>query len=96
MSQQRLPVLVNTNTNDRLPLNAGEVLIGRAPENTIVLPDDGFVSADHARIFWENGWWIEDVNSSNGTYVNDELISARHQLKPNDLIKIGKTTFRIE
>ncbi|MBX9693001.1 MAG: FHA domain-containing protein [Cyanobacteria bacterium] len=92
---QRLPVLVNTETNERVTLEKA-VMIGRAPENEIVLPDDGYVSAEHAKIFWENGWWIEDVNSSNGTYVNDELVSGRRKLAPNDLIKIGRTIFTIE
>lgn len=94
---QRMPVLVNTSTNERMTLGAS-VVIGRAPECEIVLPDDGYVSAEHARIFWENGWWIEDTNSSNGTYVNTELLpaGARRQLAPNDQIKIGHTVFRIE
>lgn len=92
---QRLPVLVNIETNERVTLRSN-VMIGRAPENEIVLPDDGYVSAEHAKIFWENGWFIEDANSSNGTYVNDELLSTRRRLAPSDLIKIGRTTFKIE
>lgn len=92
---QRLPVLVNLQTNERVTLNSN-VAIGRAPENQIILPDDGYVSAEHAKIFWENGWFIEDAGSSNGTYVNNELLSARRRLAPSDLITIGRTTFKIE
>ena len=70
---------------------------GRAPENTIVLPDDGYASADHARVYFENGaWWVEDLMSSNGTSVNDQLISAPYKLAPGDCIKVGRTIFRIE
>jgi pSer/pThr/pTyr-binding forkhead associated (FHA) protein len=92
---QRLPILINTQTNERMTVRS-TVMIGRAPENEIVLPDDGYVSAEHARIFWDNGWFIEDAGSSNGTYVNNELLSKRRRLIPADLITIGRTTFKIE
>jgi pSer/pThr/pTyr-binding forkhead associated (FHA) protein len=92
---QRLPVLVNTQTNEQIALSAN-VMIGRAPENQIILPDDGYASAEHAKIYWENGWFIEDAGSSNGTFVNGELLTTRRQLVPADLITVGRTTFRIE
>jgi pSer/pThr/pTyr-binding forkhead associated (FHA) protein len=95
-TNQRLPVLVNTDTNERFTLSSENLTIGRAPEHGIVLPNDGFVSANHAKIYWDSGWWIEDLMSSNGTYVNSEVVSDRRKLAPNDLIKIGRTTFRIE
>jgi pSer/pThr/pTyr-binding forkhead associated (FHA) protein len=91
---QRLPVLVNMQTNERTTLKASAT-IGRSPEHDIVLPDDGYVSADHAKIFWEDGWFIEDTGS-NGTYVNDQMLTARRRLAPNDLIQIGRTKFKIE
>ena len=95
--QPRLPKLVNVETNEHLNITANLMTIGRDPENSIVLPDDGFVSAEHAKLYWKDGgWWLEDLMSSNGTYVNSEAISAPRQLAPNDLIKIGRTTFRIE
>jgi pSer/pThr/pTyr-binding forkhead associated (FHA) protein len=72
------------------------VMLGRSPDNQIVLPDDEYASGEHAKIFWDNGWFIEDAGSSNGTFVNNELLSARRQLAPNDLIMVGRTTFRIE
>ena len=96
MSQnQRMPVLVNLQTNERITLKGNDT-VGRSPENQIALPDDEYASGEHAKLFWDNGWFIEDAGSSNRTYVNDQLISGRHQLQPNDLIMIGRTTFRIE
>jgi pSer/pThr/pTyr-binding forkhead associated (FHA) protein len=92
---QRLPVLVNIQTNERTTLGAS-VMVGRAPENQVVLHDDEYASAEHARFFWENGWFVEDAGSSNGTFVNDQLISTRHALAPNDVITIGRTTFKVE
>ncbi len=93
----RLPVLVNQATGQRHPISGPSLTIGRADDNNLVLPEDGYVSANHARIYWDQGWWwIEDLNSSNGTTVNDQLISQPRQLCPNDLIKVGRTVFRIE
>jgi pSer/pThr/pTyr-binding forkhead associated (FHA) protein len=95
--QANLPVLVNLATNERYMLDSPNVTLGRAPENHIVLPEGGYASASHARIFFDQGrWWIEDLLSSNGTTVNDQLISAPWQLAPNDVIKVGRTLFRIE
>lgn len=94
---RRLPVLVNLTTNERYTLEGASITLGRAPENTIILPDDGYASGDHARIYWDQGrWWLEDLMSSNGTAVNDHLINAPHQLAPQDMIKVGRTIFRIE
>lgn len=93
----RLPVLVNLTTNESFPLNGASVTLGRAPENNVVLPDDGYASASHARIYWEDGrWWVEDLMSSNGTAVNDQLLTGPWQLQPNDVIKVGRTLFRIQ
>jgi pSer/pThr/pTyr-binding forkhead associated (FHA) protein len=96
MSDPRLPVLVNLSTGDRFTLNEPSITMGRAPDNRLVLPDDGYASAAHARIFWDNGWVIEDLMSSNGTKVNDEVITQPRRLSPGDVIKVGRTLFRIE
>ena len=92
-----LPELVNLTTGERHVLADPIVTLGRAPDNSVILPDDGYASAAHARIYWDqNSWWIEDMMSSNGTAVNDQLIQAPWQLAPNDNIKIGRTIYRIE
>lgn len=96
-NQGRLPVLVNLTTNQPYQIIGPNTTLGRAPENNIVLGDDGYASAHHARVFFENGgWWLEDNGSSNGTFVNDKAIQGRHQLTPNDVIKVGRTHFRIQ
>ena len=93
----RMPVLVNLTTSERYTINEASIKLGRAPENHIILPEDGYASADHARVYFENGaWWVEDLQSSNGTSVNEQLISGPHQLAPGDTIKVGRTHFRIE
>jgi pSer/pThr/pTyr-binding forkhead associated (FHA) protein len=96
-SQRRLPVLVNQATNEGYPINSASLTIGRAPDNNIVLSEDGYASGHHARIYWDQGrWMVEDLSSSNGTSVNNQLISSAWQLNPGDLIKVGRTIFRIQ
>ena len=93
----RLPVLVNLTSNERITIQGAEVRMGRAPENNVVLPDDGYASANHCRIYWDAGrLLLEDLNSSNGTSLNDKIITQTMQLAPNDVIKVGRTMFRIE
>lgn len=93
----RLPQLVNLTTGETYTLDGPNLTLGRAPENSIVLPDDGYASGEHAKIYWNEGtWWLEDLMSSNGTHVNDQIINGPWRLSPNDLIRLGRTTFRIE
>jgi serine phosphatase RsbU (regulator of sigma subunit) len=63
--------------------------IGRAPENKIVLTDSS-VSRQHARLFSrDDGWWVEDLGSKNGTKVNGNLIEGPKRVKPGDGIQVG-------
>lgn len=72
-------------------LQNGTTTIGRSESNDIHI-DNLAVSGSHARIFCESGRFvIEDLNSTNGTYVNDRRI-AKHQLTHNAVITIGKHT----
>ncbi len=70
--------------------------IGRGADNHIVV-DDRFASANHAMVVWrEQRWWVEDLNSHNGTYLNGERISEPHALSGGDLILVGETLLRFE
>ena len=63
--------------------------MGRKPSNTIILEDD-FVSSEHALVSWRDGRpWLEDVASTNGTYLNDAEISRPVALSEGDIIGIG-------
>lgn len=71
---------------------ASEVTFGRAPGCTVSVPDDTFVSQVHARVFNDHGRiLVEDVGSTNGTYVNGNRISAAVALNQGDRIQIGST-----
>ena len=71
---------------------ANEVTFGRAAGCTISVPDDTFVSQVHARVFNDHGnIVIEDLTSTNGTYVNANRITAPLILNRGDRIQIGST-----
>jgi len=70
-----------------------DVHIGRAGNCHIVI-DDTYASQQHARVFDSNGsFHVEDLGSTNGTYVNGRKISYPLELRQGDRIKIGKTVF---
>lgn len=70
--------------------------IGRAAANEIRI-DDSFASSRHARLYDREGVvFIEDMNSTNGTYVNGRRLGAQQALRPSDRIRIGDTEFRFE
>lgn len=74
-----------------------ELTIGRAGTCTIGMPDDSFVSQLHARVYRESGLtMIEDLGSTNGTYVNGKRVAAAERLTRGDRVQIGSTVFEAE
>lgn len=77
----------------RYVLEDGPVLLGRGSDSHIVLENDS-VSRRHARIEPRSGkWYISDLESTNGTYVNDSVVHS-HQLRRGDQVKIGDTILK--
>lgn len=71
------------------------ITIGRKEDNTIVLPDP-HVSGNHAKIIIKNSiMFIEDLNSTNGVFVNRNRITDRTKLFARDEISIGTTKFKV-
>ncbi|CAB4886168.1 unannotated protein [freshwater metagenome] len=76
---------------------ANEVTFGRSPGCTISVPDDTFVSQVHARVFNDQGSiTIEDLGSTNGTYVNGNRISAPLILSRGDRVQVGATVLEAD
>ena len=70
--------------------------IGRDVNNTIVL-DDVFVSGEHAVLtFRGRGWFLEDLGSTNGSYLNGEPVTAIEAASIGDEITIGGVRLRLE
>jgi FOG: FHA domain len=71
------------------------VSIGRRDDNSIVLTDS-FVSGHHAKLFIRNNnFYVEDLGSTNGTFINSSRIDGRVKLNVNDELKIGSVIFRV-
>lgn len=71
-------------------LTTGDMTLGRSSDNIIALVNDKEISRKHSRIIYEAGsYHIEDQNSLNGTFVNNDRIADRHHLEDADVIMIG-------
>jgi len=77
-------------------LSAGVVMIGRGADCQLILDDD-YVSTRHARVVsTPNGIYVEDLGSTNGTYVNGQRITAPTTITLADTVRIGKTILKLE
>lgn len=57
---------------------------------------DTYVSQVHARLYGQNGtWFIEDLGSTNGTYVNDRRVAGPVALRAGDVVRVGKTILEL-
>jgi hypothetical protein len=83
--------------NQRFELDSRPLTAGRADTNDIALEGDEFASARHARIeARRDGVWVEDIGSTNGTYVNGVKLSRSRRLAPGDIVRVGETDLRYE
>ena len=70
--------------------------IGRSPSNTILIPDT-FASTQHTLLTWREGqWWLEDLDSRNGTLLNGTRISSPTVVSAGDVIGVGRTRLKLE
>jgi hypothetical protein len=78
-----------------LTLGQAPVLIGRAPECTLVLDDD-FASARHARLFPQDGGWVvEDLGSTNGTFLGGVRVTDPARVEPGVPVRVGRTVLEL-
>jgi hypothetical protein len=70
--------------------------LGRAATNTAPIPDEA-VSLEHALLHLREGqWWLEDLDSRNGTRLNDVPVTQPAPVVPGDVIVIGRIKLKIE
>lgn len=73
----------------------GTIEIGRADSCDVQL-DDTYVSQMHAKIYNRNGAWaVEDLGSTNGTYLNQRRLTVPTEIAPGDEIRVGKTVMEV-
>ncbi len=82
--------------NTVIPLGTAQVTIGRAPDSTLVIDDD-YASSRHARIYpSEGGWIVEDLGSTNGTWIDRTRITSPTILAPGVPLRVGRTTLQLQ
>jgi hypothetical protein len=78
-------------------LNSSQLTIGRGGQNDIPLPNDDYASARHARFEpRQDGVWVQDLGSTNGTYLNGARLERPRRLTPGDIVRVGDTDLRFE
>jgi len=100
VSTQRItPITVNWNSNEQALTHLftnPEIIIGRDSSCELAVTDE-MVSARHARLsYHHNQWWVEDLQSTNGTYLNDERVFTATVLIDGDELRCGKLYFQIK
>jgi len=91
---QRSPSLEQ---GDEFPLNSAPLTVGRGGQNDLVLTGDEFASARHARIeVRSDGAWVQDLESTNGTYVNGSRVAGAQRLAAGDVLRVGETDLLVE
>ena len=92
---RHLVITAGSLAGQSLDLDNAPVTIGRSPESTLVLTDD-YASTHHARLLPKDGQWlIEDLGSTNGTYLDKEKVTRPTPVPPGAKVRIGKTVLEL-
>jgi FHA domain len=79
------------------PLDSRPITVGRGTNNDLALAGDEYASGRHARFERRlDGVWLEDIGSTNGTFVNGIRLTRERRLAPGDVVRIGETDLRYE
>jgi len=82
---------------EEIPVDSMPVAIGRGGQNEVPLDGDDFASAQHARFEAKrDGLWVEDIGSTNGTFVNGARVTTPRRLTKGDVVRVGQTDFRVD
>jgi hypothetical protein len=88
------PVLVE---GDEFAVESAPLTVGRGGQNDVAIDGDEFASARHVRFEpRRDGVWVEDLGSTNGTYVNGSRIDGARRLAAGDVVRVGETDLRFD
>ena len=91
---QESPVL---DEGDEFEVDSAPITVGRGSQNDLALAGDEFASARHVRFEpRRDGVWVQDLGSTNGTYVNGVRIVEARRLASGDVVRVGETDLRFE
>ena len=92
----KLKVLEPTERRGRVYDLGDELTVGRAGGCQVALGDDTYVSQLHARVIRRDGqFYVEDLGSTNGTYVNRKKVTAPIAIRKGDRLQVGKTVMEL-
>ncbi|HEV8023752.1 MAG TPA: FHA domain-containing protein [Candidatus Nanopelagicales bacterium] len=92
----RLVVVEGPLEGAEIPLEGAQITLGRAPDSTIVIDDD-YASSRHARIYESEGAWVvEDLGSTNGTWIDRTRLTTPTVLPIGAPLRVGRTTLQIQ
>jgi len=78
-------------------LNSAQLTIGRGNQNDIPIATDEYASARHARFEpRQDGVWVQDLGSTNGTFLNGTRLDRPRRLAQGDVVRVGETDLRYE
>ncbi|MBN9632218.1 MAG: FHA domain-containing protein [Actinobacteria bacterium] len=91
----RLVITSGPRSGTELALGRDPITIGRSSESGLVIRDD-YTSTHHARLLlWNDEWMIQDLDSTNGTFLDGRRVTVPTQVPLDTPIKIGTTTFEL-
>jgi len=80
-----------------ITVGSAPITIGRGGQNDLVLDGDEFASARHAQIEARgDGVWVQDLDSTNGTFLNGARVVGAERMSPGDVLRVGETDLRVE
>jgi len=78
-------------------LDSAQLTVGRGGQNDVALPSDEYASARHARFEpRQDGVWVQDLGSTNGTFLNGARLEHPRRLTHGDIVRVGETDLRYE
>jgi len=91
----KLVILEGDKSGQMVRLDRREITIGRSPDSDLIV-DDEYASTHHAKlVLINNDWLIQDLNSTNGTYLDGGRVGTPAVVKLNTPVRVGKTVFEL-
>ncbi|WP_156997202.1 FHA domain-containing protein FhaB/FipA, partial [Agromyces aureus] len=91
----KLVITSGQKAGTEFPLGRDEITIGRSSDSAIIIRDD-YTSTHHARMMlWNGQWMLQDLDSTNGTFLNGARVTVPVQIPLGATIKVGATTFEL-
>jgi hypothetical protein len=91
----KLVVVSGEKTGTEIALAGRQLTIGRAGDSDLIV-DDEYASTHHAKLVFINGdWLLQDLDSTNGTYLDGVKVSTPQVVLPNTQVRVGETIFEL-